>query len=131
MSVDEQFSIEEQLRDSLRHVPAPEGFTDRVMSRIGDTGGRRAKVLSMRSSTFGNVAPYGSLWAGIAAALLVAAGGGGMYVHQQRQAREAAAVQAQIDMAMQLTSHALNEVQIGLHRSPAGRFEQLWNGTEK
>ena len=65
-------------------------------------------------------------------ALVVAVGGGNaLLVHHQRQAREAAAVQAQMDMAMQLTNHALNEVQIGLDRSPAGKFAQLWNGTEK
>ena len=129
--MDEQVSIEEQLRDSLRHVPAPEGFTDRVMSRLGEKDGTRPKVVPIQRSTFANVSPFRVWWTGIAAALVVAVGGAGVYLHQQRQAREAAVVQAQMEVAMQLTSHALNGVQMGLHRSPAGRFERLWNGTEK
>ena len=35
MCVDERIQIEESLRHALRHVPAPDGFTDRVVSRIG------------------------------------------------------------------------------------------------
>jgi anti-sigma factor RsiW len=137
MSVDEfvdEFgeieTIEDKLRESLRHVPAPAGFADQVMARVAEreTRARRPVPRSMLAS----IRLYGAWWAGIAAALMVTVGGGdALFVRHQRQAREAAAVQAQMDVAMQLTNHALNEIQIGLDRSPAGKFAQLWNGTEK
>ena len=128
--MDERNEIEEQLRESLQHVPAPDGFADRVMARIAERESRAPKPV--RRSTFGDLRQYGAWWAGIAAALIITVSGGNvLLVRHQREAREAAAVQAQMDMAMQLTNHALNEVQIGLDRSPAGKFAQLWNGTEK
>jgi hypothetical protein len=137
MSVDEfveEFrkneALERELRQSLQHVPAPDGFTDRVMARIADRESQAMKPV--RRKTFAGMQTSGAWWAGIAAALMMAVGGGNaLHVRHQRQEREAAAVQAQMDMAMQLTSHALNEVQIGLDRSPAGKFAQLWNGTQQ
>ncbi len=123
-------AAESELRRELQHVPAPDGFTDRVMARIVEREARPPK--SVRRGMTARMRPYGAWWAGIAAGLIVAVGGGdALFVHHQRQEREAAAVQAQMDIAMQLTSHALNQVQIGLDRSPAGKFSQLWNGTEK
>ena len=120
--------LEADLRQSLQHVPAPEGFEDRVMARVA----RPQKTRQATRRVFGSKGQYGAWWAGIAAALVMSVGAGdALHVRHQRQQREAAAVQAQMDMAMQLTSHAWNEVQVGLVRSPAGRFAQLWNGTEK
>ena len=123
-------ALESDLRHSLQHVPAPDGFTARVMARIAER-----ELLArqpVQRSTFGGMRQYGAWWAGIAAALILTVGGGdALHVRHQRHEREAAAVQAQMDMAMQLTSHALNEVQTGIDRSPAGRFAQLWNGTQQ
>ena len=122
--------LETDLRQFLARVPAPEGFEDRLMARLAERERPKAKPVSRM--LFGSGKQYGAWWAGIAAALLLSVGGGdALHVRHERQQREAAAVQAQMDMAMQLTSHALNEVQIGIVRSPAGRFAQLWNGTEK
>ena len=127
--MDEWVTVEEELRESLQHVPVPDGFEDRVMARIA---ARESRMRPVQRSVFAKMRPYGAWWAGIAAGLLVAVGGGdALHLRHQRQAREAAAVQAQMDVAMQLTNHAWNEVQIGLDHSSAGRFAQLWNGTEK
>ena len=116
------------MRQSLRHVPAPVGFTDRVMSRIAERDRRVPQPVRRGALLRGR--PYAAWWAGVAAALVVAvSGGNALHVRHQRQAQEAAAVQAQLDVAMQLTSHALGQVQTGLDRSPAGKFARVWNGT--
>ena len=127
---DEIKAIERDLREGLRHVPAPHGFTDRVMARVAEREPPATKPLHW--NVLSRMRSHDAWWAGIAASLLVAIGGGdALLVRHQRHAKQEAVVQAQLDTAMQLTSHALNEVQIGLDRSPAGKFSQLWNGTEK
>ena len=57
--------------------------------------------------------------------LLLAVGGDVTYLRHQRTEREAAKVQQQMDLAMQLTSHALDQVDTGLERSHASRFTQM------
>ena len=122
--------IEEELRHGLRHVAAPQEFTNRVMARVAERGSTREASKASRGLLLTMRRHAG--WLAAVAALLIAIGGGeALHVRSQRQAREAAVAQAQIDLAMQLTNHALNEVTTGLDRSRAGRFAQLWDGTEK
>ena len=131
--MDELEQLEEGLRWSLRHVPAPEGFTGRVMQRVAERKAARARSLGLgrRGHLFAQ-SNRSAWWAAAAAALAIAVGGGDvLHVRHQREARQAQAAQAQVDLAMQLTSHALNEVELGLDRSPAGRFTQLGNEAQR
>jgi hypothetical protein len=57
--------------------------------------------------------------------LLLAVGGDIVHLRHQRQDREATKVQQQMDLAMQLTSHALDEVDVGLGHSHAARYTQM------
>ena len=126
--MDDLKKTEEELRQSLTHVPAPDGFTDRVMERVAARGRAAERPLGQSGVLLG-MRQHAGWWTSLAAMLALALGGSdAMHVRHQRHAREAAAAQAQVDLAMQLTNHALNEVETGLERSPAGRFVQLWNG---
>lgn len=120
--------LEDELRKSLAHVPPPDGFTDRVMARVTERETARRRAASPRTKSAAGI-PRRAWWTAAAAALVLTIGGGNaLHLRHQRQEREAAAVQAQMEYALQLTNHALNEVQTGLDHSPAGRFAALWNG---
>jgi len=120
--------VESELRQALKHVPAPDGFTDRVMGRVNQReagrGSRPAPAKSF-SAGFGGMHRNAGWWPAIAAMLLLAMGGDIAYLRHQRTEREAANVQQQMDLAMQLTSHALDEVNVSLERSHAGRYTQM------
>lgn len=128
--MDEFEEVEAGLRRSLQHVSAPPGFTEKVMQRVAEreaarlVGGKR----EARHIAFFSGANRQTAWWTAAAAALALSVGGGDALHLRHQ-REAAAAQAQVDLAMQLTSHALNGVQAGLHHSPAGRFTEMFNET--
>lgn len=130
--MDEWSEIEQELRHCLQHVPAPEGFTGRVMARVEDRERARTGRASKGSRMSAGTASHAGWWVAVAAALALAVGGGDvLHLRHLRQQREAAAVQAQLDLAMQMTNHALNEVGVGLDRSPIGRFTQMLNATQK
>ncbi len=118
-------ALEAELRATLRHVAAPEGFTDRVMARVQQREAER-ELRARQSRGFGGmyrrVQRNTGVWSSIAAMLLLAAGGNVAYQRHERQERQAVVVQQQMDLAMELTSHALDNVQGGLDRSPAGQF---------
>lgn len=120
LSVVEIEETESELRDGLRHVPAPEGFSDRVMARVAHRESARKAVA--RKPVFGGLHRNAGVWTSIAAALVLAVGGNVMHTRHERHEREAAQVQAQMDLAMELTGHALDQVQGNLDRSPAGQF---------
>ena len=120
--------IEAELRQALQHVPAPEGFTDRVMGRVTQReAARGSRPVPARSFGvgFGGMHSSTGWWTAIAAMLLLALGGDITYLRHQRTEREAAKVQQQMDLAMQLTSHALDQVDGSLERSHAGRYTQI------
>lgn len=126
--MDEIAEIEESLRHALRHVPAPEGFAGRVMARVAD-GTQPVTVTAERRmpSTLLHMRPM-AWWTAVAAALLLAVGGGdALHIRHQHVAQRERAAEAQLDLALQLTSHALNEVELNLDRSRAGRFTHLGN----
>ena len=121
-------AIEKGLRQALRHVPAPEGFADRVMARAAASGARSGR----RGGTgpLLHMHPAAAWWSAMAAALLLALGGGdALHLHNQHRAQQEQAAQAEVDRALRLTNHALNEVTVNLDRSHAGRFTRLWNET--
>ncbi len=128
-------ATEAELRHALRHVAAPAGFTERVMQRAA---ARSADAHRVQATTgrrglhfFSNAHRAGWLTA-VAAMLLLTVGGGDLlHLRHERQMREAAAAEARVDLAMQLTGRALAQVETGLNRSPAGRFTQMLNETHK
>ena len=121
LSPREAEAIEAELRQGLRHVPAPAGFTDRVMARVAEREAAR-QVRSSKMVAFAGLHRNAGVWTSIAAALLLAVGGNVMYTRHVHQEREAAQVQAQMDLAMELTGHALDQVQGNLDKSPAGQL---------
>jgi hypothetical protein len=127
LSSGEVAEIEEGLRQGLRHVPAPEGFTDRVMARVAQREASR-QVRVQKKAAFAGLHRNAGVWTSIAAALVLAVGGGVIHTRHVEQEREAAQVQAQLDLAMELTGHALDHVQGNLDKSPAG---QLLNSLDK
>lgn len=121
-------AVESELRQSLQHVPAPDGFADRVMARVAEReAARTVRPVRARYSSagFGGMHRNAGWWTAIAAMLLLAVGGDVTYLRHQRTEREAAKMQQQMDLAMQLTSHALDEVDVSLERSHASRYTQL------
>ena len=115
--------VETELRHCLKHVPAPEGFTNRVMERVAAKGAVKAKVL--RFPSLGGAHRRAGWWSAIAAVLLLAVGGDIVHLHHVREAQKEAQAQQQVDLAMQLTNHALGQVGDGLERSHAARFTQI------
>ncbi len=126
--MDDVTEIEEGLRQALRHVPAPEGFADRTVARAAASGGRSSRRGG--TGTLLRMHPAAAWWCAVAAALLLAVGGGdALHLHNQHRAQQEQAAQAEVDRALRLTNHALNEVTVNLDRSHAGRFTRLWNET--
>lgn len=131
MDEQEVVAMEEALRSSLRHVPAPEGFTQAVQQRIAQREVNRQIHARQEMPAKGFFTGEHSLpvwWAAVAAMLAFAIGADLSHLRHQRQA---VAAQQQVDYAMQLTTHALDEVEMGVNRSPAGRFAQLSNETQQ
>lgn len=96
------FDLDAQLKRELRRVDAPEGFADRVMSRMPDQ--ERGRLLAM---------PRRAAWMAIAAMLLVGIAIGGWQRRQEnlREERQAAMYRRQLNLAMQVTSRTLVQVQ--------------------
>jgi hypothetical protein len=113
--------VEAGLRQGLRHVPAPAGFTDRVMTRVAEREASREARMP-KKVVFGGLHRNAGVWTSIAAALVLAVGGGVMHTRHVQQEHEAAQVQAQLDLAMELTGRALDQVQGNLDKSPAGQL---------
>ncbi|MEG9433294.1 hypothetical protein [Terriglobus sp. ADX1] len=122
----EQVEIEElehELRGCLRHVPAPEGFTDRVMQRVATR--EAARKQKNRLAVFASAHKRAGWWAVAAATLVFAIGGDMVHLHHAREARRAAEAQQQLDLALQLTNHALDQVDTSMERTRAARFTQI------
>jgi uncharacterized membrane protein YsdA (DUF1294 family) len=95
-------SLENELKNALRRVPAPEGFAGRVLARIGNTEWRPAR------------SPW---WRAVAATFLLAAILGGWGAHElteRRQEREGQRAREQVLLALRITgekvAHAQREV---------------------
>lgn len=116
-------AIEHDLRTCLQHVPAPEGFTDRVMQRVATRDAARKRRNSLVG--FATAHKRAGWWTAIAATLLFAIGGDMLHLHHVREERRAAEAQQQLDLAMQLTNHALEQVDTSMERTQAARLTQI------
>lgn len=122
VAVDE---MEEELRQCLRHVPAPEGFTERVMVRTVTSRAVSQKGRVLRFPGFAGLHRRPGWWSAIAAALLLTAGGDMVHVYRVHEAQKQSAAQHQVDLAMQITNRALDQVGEGLERSHAAKLTQI------
>jgi hypothetical protein len=107
--------LEQELKEALQRVPAPEGFADRVMERVAAKERQRMRVMPFR------VAP---VWqAAIAAMVLITVLlGGASFWQRQQERRKAEIVQRQFEVAMRVTGKTLDEV--GARVSRAGMKEE-------
>ena len=83
-------AVEGELRAALQRVPAPEGFTDRVMARVAK---REAKRQPSRPGNAGILQRRTGWITAVAAMLMLTMGGDLLHVRHQR--REVQAKQAQ------------------------------------
>lgn len=116
-------AVEHDLRTCLQHVPAPEGFTDRVMARVSQREAARKRKSNIAS--FAAAHKRAGWWTAIAATLLFAIGGDMVHLHHVREERRAAEAQQQLELAMQLTNHALEQVDTSMEHTQAARFTQI------
>ena len=95
-------SLENELKDALRRVPAPEGFANRVLERVRNDERRPAR------------SPW---WRAIAATLLLAAILGGWGAHEmieRRQEREGQRAREQVLLALRITGEKVAHAQRGV-----------------
>jgi len=103
-------SLDNDLRNALRRVPAPEGFADRVLARVH--GGQT--ILSARGQAG---LPVLHWWRGIAATFLLAAMLGGWGAHEMVERRREAAGQRareQVLLALRITGEKLAHAERGV-----------------
>ena len=79
-------SLENELRQALRRVPAPEGFAERVLARVGEP----------------HREPRPAWWRAVAATLLLGAILGGWGAHQTMQRREGERAREQVLLALRI-----------------------------
>ncbi len=103
--------LEQELKEALKRVTAPEGFADRVMEHVAAKERQRVRVMLFR------VAP---VWqAAIAAVVLISLSFGGVGLWQrQKERRKAEIVQRKFEVAMRVTGKTLDDV--GARVSRAG-----------
>ena len=101
-------NLEDHLRRALKRTDPPPDFASRVLARVERaatrprTGGRIGTPMPMRH------------WLAAAATLALVAVGGARYFEYQQNLEEARRVEAEIQLAMQITSEALARVQAKL-----------------
>ena len=95
--------LEQDLKQRLSRVPAPEGFVDRVMERVAQKEQRRLRVMPQRIS---------SVWQAAIAAVHdeAATAGAAELAHRQQERRQAELVQHQFEVAMRVTGRTLDGV---------------------
>ena len=110
-------NIDHELRDALRRKEAPRDLAERVLERITEAPAPPSRQPAQMSGRLRQ--GYGAHgmrgWLAAAAVLALAAGGAERYYTQQREA-EAARVQEEIRIALQITSETLAVVQSKLSR---------------
>lgn len=95
--------FEEELKEGLGRVPAPEGFADRVMGRIARKERRRIRMMPQRVA-------YVWQMAVAAMVLLAVLFGVGEMEHRRDERRKAELVERQFDVAMRVAGKTLNGV---------------------
>jgi len=95
-------SLETDLKDALRRVPAPEGFANRVLERVRSEERRPTR------------SPW---WRAIAATVLLAAILGGWGAHEmieRRQERKGQRAREQVLLALRITGEKVAHAQRGV-----------------
>ena len=101
--------LEQELKEGLQRVAAPEGFADRVMDRIAKKDRLRLRMMPQRIS-------YVWQTAVAAMVLLAVLFGLGESAHRREERRQAELVQHQFEVAMQVTGKTLNGVEERISR---------------
>jgi hypothetical protein len=97
-------AFEQELRTSLRAVPAPDGFADRVLARVEALPRNDPAPWPVR--TIRNPILRGA----IAAALLLSVGVGGYMEHQRERQIAGEHARQQVLLALRITSSTLQDV---------------------
>ena len=92
-------TIEHDLHRALRRKAAPPDFAERVVARLERSGPSTARMQGGRRGI--------RHWLAAAAVLALTATGGARYYEYRQAAAEAARVQAEVRLALQITSEAL------------------------
>ena len=105
-------NLEQDLRRALERTDPPLDFTHRVLAEV------------QRETTQGAAGPAPVIrrfpamqWLAAAAAMAIMATGGVRYYDHQQKVAEAKRVEADIRLAMQITSDALSRVQLALQET--------------
>jgi hypothetical protein len=101
-------NLEDDLRQALKRTDAPPDFASRVIARV-----EREAAQSPRGGRIVAPTPV-KHWLAAAATLTLVAWGGARYYEHQQNVAEARRVEAEIHLAMQITSEALARVQAKL-----------------
>ena len=107
-------NMDRELHDALQRKQAPDDLADRVLARINSGATQPARAGAGTNPVL--------RWLAAAAVLAVTVGGAERYYTQQQQAAEAARVQEELRVALQITSDTLAHVQSKLS-PPAERNE--------
>ena len=109
-------NLDDELRRAFRHKPAPPDFADRLLARIAQgppaphSGfGAARKPAPMYDGARARVGVI--RWLAAAAVITLLAAGGARYYLYQQTVAEAARVQAEIRVALQITGEKLALVQ--------------------
>jgi len=97
-------NMDQELRDALQRKQAPPDLADRVLARINN--GEAAPASNRGPGSNGVFR-----WLAAAAVLAITVGGAGRYYTQQQEAAEAARVQQELRVALQITNDTLAVVQ--------------------
>jgi hypothetical protein len=100
--------LENELKSKFRRREAPEGFADRVMSRLPE----RKRQVRFHS------------WVAAAAAAMIAVLGGGLYEHQkaERIQREGERAKAELVLALEIASEKLQHTRAKVLKNSEGRI---------
>ena len=109
-------NMDNELRDALQRKQAPDDLADRVLARINNGEARKAQTPTQTVRSGAGSHPV-VRWLAAAAVLAVTVGGAERYYEQQRAA-EAARVQEELRMALQITNDTLAVVQTKLSQPP-------------
>ena len=125
--------IENALRQALQHVPAPQGFADRVLRRAEARVRDRDLPRPVARPAFGRSKQSRTLilQMAAAAAVVMSAAGGALHIHHVREQQRALeeqsrAVDAQLDLALHLTTRAIHSVNAEVNESQAGRYTRAF-----
>ncbi len=103
----DQDGFKQELRQAMRPVEAPEGFAERVLRRMEQSP---AQVLPMRARPVWR-------WAGGALAASLLVGAAGTWAEREHRRRQQEEAERQFAVAMQVTSHALEQSREQLSRA--------------